>query len=45
MGRKIYQAEGNGKQQYKFGNNFNPGLYNVQVIQGNEKKSIKLVKE
>ncbi|MEP7164080.1 MAG: putative Ig domain-containing protein [Ferruginibacter sp.] len=45
MGRKIYQSEINGKQQHKFGSNFNPGLYNVQVIQGNEKKSIRLVKE
>ena len=45
MGRKIYEAAGTGKQQYGFGNNFKAGLYNVQVIQGNEKKSIKLVKE
>lgn len=45
MGRKVYQAEGTGKQQYRFGNKFNSGLYNVQVIQGNDKKSIKLVKE
>ena len=45
MGRKIYQATGSGKQQYRFGNNFNTGLYNVQVIQGTDKKSIRLVKE
>jgi hypothetical protein len=45
MGRKVYQTEGTGKQQYRFGTNFISGMYNVQVIQGSEKKSLKLVKE
>jgi len=45
MGRKVYQAEGTGKQQYRFGKSFFAGLYTVQVIQGTDKKSLKLVKE
>jgi len=45
LGRKVYQSEGTGKQQFIFGNKFNSGLYNVQVIQGNDKKSIKIIKE
>ena len=45
MGRRVYQAEGNASQQYRFGNKFNAGLYNVEVIRGNDKKTIRLVKE
>ena len=45
MGRKVYQSEGTGKQQYRFGKSFFAGLYTVQVIQGMDKKSLKLVKE
>jgi hypothetical protein len=45
MGRKVYQATGTGKQLYKFGNDFHAGLYNVQVIRGIEKQSIKVIKE
>jgi len=45
LGRKVYQAEGVGKQQYRFGNDFMTGMYNVQVISGTEKKNIKVVKE
>ena len=45
MGRKIYQTEGTGKSQYKFGSSLIAGMYNVQVIQGTEKRSLKLVKE
>jgi hypothetical protein len=45
LGRKVYQTEGTGKQQYRFGGNFINGMYNVQVIQGSDKKSLKLVKE
>ncbi|MEP7164084.1 MAG: T9SS type A sorting domain-containing protein [Ferruginibacter sp.] len=44
-GRKVFQAEGNVKQQYRFGNDLVPGIYMLQVIQGNEKQTIKLVKE
>ena len=45
MGTKVYQTEGTGTQQYKFGNKFKTGIYNVQVVQGDKKQSIKLVKE
>jgi hypothetical protein len=45
LGRKVFQTDGSGKMQYKFGNNFMPGMYNIQVIQGDEKRSLKLVKE
>ena len=45
VGRKVYLAEGDIKKQYKFGNNFIPGMYILQVVQGNDKQSIKLIKE
>lgn len=45
MGRKVFQAEGNARPQYRFGNNFTAGIYNVQVISGTDKKQIKVVKE
>ena len=46
MGRKVYQAEANNsKQQYRFGNDLKPGIYIVQVTQGNQKQSIKIIKE
>ena len=45
LGRKVYQTEGKGKMQYRFGTEFIKGMYNVQVIQGSDKKSLKLVKE
>jgi hypothetical protein len=45
MGRKVYQTEGSGKQQYKFGNNLKSGIYMVLVVQGANNQSIKLVKE
>ena len=45
LGRKIYQATGNIKQQYRFGNEFKAGIYMLQVVQGNAKQTIKLVKE
>ncbi len=45
MGRKIYQTAGNIAQQYKFGNDFKVGMYILQVVQGNEKQTIKIIKE
>ena len=45
LGRKVYQTEGTGKSQYRFGTAFKAGMYNVQVLQGTEKASVKLVKE
>jgi hypothetical protein len=45
LGRKVYQIEGNGKQQYKFGDNFKAGIYLLQVSQGTYNESIKLIRE
>ncbi len=45
LGRKVYQTEGTGKLQYKLGKGFIAGIYNVQVIQGNSRKGLKIVKE
>jgi hypothetical protein len=45
LGRKIYQTSGTGKQQFKFGSGFMSGMYFVEVAQGAEKKSLKLIKE
>ena len=45
LGRKVYQAEGDVKKQYIFGNNLKAGIYILQVVQGNDKQSTKLIKE
>ncbi|MEP7164082.1 MAG: T9SS type A sorting domain-containing protein [Ferruginibacter sp.] len=45
MGRKVYQAEGTAGKTYRFGNSFNAGIYMVQVMQGTNTQSIKLIKE
>lgn len=45
LGRRCYQAQGNANQQYKLGNNFKSGIYFVQVLQGDNVQTIKIVKE
>jgi len=45
LGNKVYQTEGLMRQQYVFGNDFAPGIYLVQVLQGNSKQSMKLIKQ
>ncbi len=45
LGRRMYQEEGNANQQYKLGSNFKNGLYIVQVTQGSNIQTIKIVKE
>ena len=45
MGRVVFHIEGSGKQQYRFGDKFIAGIYLVQVVQGGQKQSIKLIKE
>ena len=45
MGRKVYEAEGSGNKQYKFGNDFIAGVYLLQIVQNTNKQSIKLVKK
>ena len=44
-GRVIQQSAGSGKLQYKFGNNFTPGVYIVEVDRGTDKARIKVVKK
>lgn len=45
LGRRWYQAEGNANQQYKLGSTLRSGIYFVQVMQGNNVQTIKIVKE
>jgi hypothetical protein len=45
VGRQVYQANGTGNQQYQFGKQFPAGTYIVQVIQGKDIKTLKLIKE
>jgi len=44
-GKKLYQATGNSNRQYTFGREFASGMYIVQVIQGKDIKTLKLIKE
>ena len=44
-GKPIRTLEGNtGKQQIRFGADLRPGIYMAEVIQGNKRQAIKLVK-
>ncbi|MEO6491116.1 MAG: T9SS type A sorting domain-containing protein, partial [Ferruginibacter sp.] len=45
LGRQVYQLESNAKGKFKFGKDFLAGLYNVEVVQGMQKRSIKIVKK
>ncbi len=45
LGRVVYQTNGTAKLQFRFGSNLIAGMYNVQVIQGNVSKSLKIIKE
>ena len=45
LGRRISQAKGNANMQYKFGSDLKHGIYIVQVMQGNNIETIKIVKE
>ena len=45
MGRVVYYTAGTGKNVYRFGDQFKAGIYLVQVQQGKEKQTIKLIKE
>ena len=44
VGKKVYQTTGSSSQQYIFGQEFNSGMYIVQVIQGKHIQTLKLVK-
>ena len=45
LGRKVKQVDITGKQLISFGNELESGIYQLQVIQGNNSQSIKLIKE
>ena len=44
VGKKIYQTTGSSNRQYIFGQEFKSGIYIVQVIQGKQIQTLKLVK-
>ena len=44
VGKKLYQTTGSGSRQYTFGSEFSSGVYIVQVIQGKQIQTLKLVK-
>ena len=44
VGKKIYQTTGSSNRQYIFGQEFKPGIYIVQVIQGKQIQTLKLIK-
>jgi len=43
-GKKLYQAKGTVTQQYSFGSNFVNGMYIVQVVQGKNIQTLKVIK-
>jgi Secretion system C-terminal sorting domain/SprB repeat len=45
LGRKVYQSTDGIRKQHHFGNDLKAGVYILQVTQGNEKQSLKLIKE
>ncbi len=44
VGKKLYQTTGSGSRQYTFGSEFSSGMYIVEVIQGKQIQTLKLVK-
>lgn len=44
FGRIVYQVKGN-SLSYSFGSSFIPGIYNVQVMQGNITRTVRVIKE
>ncbi len=44
LGKKVYQTIGSSNRQYTFGQEFKSGIYLVQVIQGKQIQTLKLVK-
>jgi hypothetical protein len=44
-GVKIHQVKGNANRYYKFGEAWIAGTYFVEVRQGNELKTVKLIKQ
>jgi len=44
-GQQVFMASGSSNKDYHFGENFTPGIYMAEFIQGNTKKTFKLVKQ
>lgn len=44
-GQEVYMSSGSSNKDYRFGERFTPGIYMVEFIQGNTKKTFKLVKQ
>lgn len=44
-GRQVYATTGSATKDYNFGEKFTPGIYMAEVIQGNTRKTFKLVKQ
>lgn len=44
-GKLVYEATGTVNKDYRFGQNFKPGIYMVQITLDNEKRIIKLIKQ
>jgi hypothetical protein len=45
MGRLIYKSTGSIHNDFRFGNNFVPGIYLVEIMTDNEKSIHKIVKQ
>lgn len=44
-GKQVYNFTGSNQQLYLFGDRFTPGLYLVEVIQGNNRINFKIIKQ
>ena len=44
-GRVVYVSDGPVNQSYRFGDNFINGIYVAEVMQGDKRKTIKLIKQ
>ena len=43
-GRVVFKTQGSSNNRYTFGNNFIPGMYIIQVIQGSTMQTLKVIK-
>lgn len=44
-GKLLYAAKGSVQKEYRFGKGFKPGMYFVEVVQGDNRSTIKVVKQ
>ena len=44
-GKQVYVTRGSANQDYRFGDKFVTGVYIVEVRQGNQSKTLKLIKQ